>query len=83
MVNFDTPQLKVLKRVTDAYCSLDLNNLNPLFSKDYRYEALPEIPGISIQTKEDYVQMRREVYSLLSKLEVRIRHWRTAFKLAD
>jgi len=82
MVNLDTPQLKVLKRVTDAYCSLDLNNLKPLFSKDYRYEALPEIPGAPIQTKEGYIQMRREVFSLLNKLEVCIRHW-TAFKLTD
>jgi len=83
MVNFDTPQLKVVKRMADAYCSLDLNNLKPLFSKDYRYEAIPEIPDVSIQTGEGYIQMRREVFSLMNKLDVRIQHWRTAFRLAD
>ena len=83
MVNFDTPQLKVVKRMVDAYRSLDLNNLKPVLSKDYRFEAIPEIPDVSIQTQEGYIQMRREVFSLLRKLDVRIRHWRTASNPAD
>jgi len=85
MVDFDanTPQLKAVKRLADAYISLDLNNLEPLLSKDYRYEAIPAIPEIPIQTKESHIQAWKEVYSVVSKQEVRIRHWGTAFKLAD
>jgi len=85
MVDFDanTPQLKAAKSLIDAYVSLDLNNLEPLLSKDFRYEALPEVPGVPIQTKEDHLQMWKEVYSVVSNLEVRIRCWGTAFKLAD
>ena len=85
MVNFDanTPQLKAVKRLTDAYVSLDMNNLEPILSKDYQYEAIPAIPEVSIQTKESHIQMWKEVYSLVSKQEVRFRHRRTSFKLAD
>jgi hypothetical protein len=74
MVDFDTstPQLKAVKRLIDAYISLNLNDLEPLLSKDYRYEALPTIPGLPIQTKEDHLKMRREVYSLMKNLDVRI-----------
>jgi len=84
MVDFDanTPQLKALKKLVDAYVSLDLNNLESILSKDYRYEAIPAIPEVPIQTKESHIQMWKEVYSLVSKQKVRIRHWRTASNLA-
>ena len=85
MAYFDanTPQLKVLERLTDAYISLDMDNLEPILSKDFRYEAIPAIPEIPIQTKESHIQMWKEVYSLVRKQDVRIRHWRTASNLAD
>ena len=85
MVDFDanTPQLKAAKRLIDAYVSLDLNNLESILSKDYQYEAIPAIPEIPIQTKESHIQAWKDVYSLVSKQEVRIRHWGTASNLAD
>jgi len=85
MASFEanTPQLKAAKRLIDAYVSLDLNNLEPVLSKDYKYEALPEVPGVPIQTKEAHLQMWKEVYSVVSKLDVRIRQRGTAFTLAD
>ena len=85
MVDFDanTPQLKALEKLTDAYVSLDLNNLESILSKDYRYEAIPTLPDVPIQTKESHIRMWKEVYSLVSKQEVRIRHRRTASNLAD
>lgn len=83
MASFEanTPQLKAVKRLIDAYVSLNLNNLEPVLSKDYRYEALPEVPGVPIQTKEAHLEMWKEVYSVVSKLDVRIRQRGTAFTL--
>ena len=74
MVEFDTPQLKVVKRVADAYLSRDTNNIEPLISKNYEYEPLPESADLPKQTKEGHLQMWRGIFSSLNKLEVRIRH---------
>ena len=83
MVNFDTstPQLKAVKQFLDAWISLDLNNVRPLISKDYQYESFPESPDIAKQEKEEHMQKWGEVFSLLTKFDVRIRQQRTAFKL--
>jgi hypothetical protein len=83
MVDFNTPQLKAVKKLVDAYVSLDLNNAEPLTTKDFHYEPLPESTGYSKQSKEVHLQVWRELLSSVNKLEVRVRHRRTAFKLAD
>jgi hypothetical protein len=31
----DTPEVKLVKRLSDAYATLDINNVEPLLSKDY------------------------------------------------
>ena len=72
MVEFDTPQLKVVKRVADTYISRDVNSIKLLISKDYEYEPLPESADLPKLTKEGHLQMLRRVFSLLNKLEVRI-----------
>jgi len=38
MVDFDanTPQLRALEKLVDAYVSLDLNNLESILSKNYQ-----------------------------------------------
>lgn len=72
MVEFDTPQLKVVKRVADTYISRDVNSIKLLISKDYEYEPLPESTDLPKLTKEGHLQMLRRVFSLLNKLEVRI-----------
>ena len=81
-MDFDpkTPQLKAVKKIIDAYISLDLNNLVPLFSKDYQYEAFPKSTDLPAQTRENHLQVWGRVFSPVNKLDVRIRHWRTAFK---
>ena len=83
MVDFDTssPKLKAVKQLLDAYISLDLNNLKPLISKDYQYEPLPESLDIANQGKEDHIQKWGQIFSLLTKFDVRIRQQRIAFKL--
>jgi len=85
MVDFDTssPKSKAVKQLLDAYISLDLNNLKPLISKDYQYEPLPKSPDTDTanQGKEDHIQKWGEIFSLLTKFDVRILRRRTAFKL--
>ena len=76
-----TSQVKVVKQLLDAYASLDMNNVEPLLSKNYQYEPLPESTDVSKQTKESHLQMWRKVFSLVNKHEVCIRHQSTAFKL--
>jgi len=83
MVEFDTssPKSNAVKQLLDAYISLDLNNLKPLLSKDYRYEPLPESLNVANQGKEEHIQKWEGIFSLLTKFDVRIRQQRTAFKL--
>jgi len=85
MVDFDTstPQLKAVKQLFDAYISLDSNNVRPLLSEDYQYEPLPESPDIANKGKGDHIQEWREMLSLLTKFDVRIRQQRTAFRLTQ
>ena len=83
MVDFDTPQLNVVKRLLDAYNSLDMNNVEPLLSRNYEYEALPESADFPKQTKESHLQAWGRMFSSPNKFGVRIKHCRTIFKLAD
>ena len=84
MVGLDasTPQTKAIKRLGDAYCSLDLNNVEPLLStQNYQYEPVPECTDFPKQTKESHLQMWGVVFSSMKKCEVCISHQRTAFEL--
>ena len=56
MVDFNTPQSKVIKRLLDAYCSLDMNNAQPLLSKNYQYLPFPENTDLPKQTKEGHLK---------------------------
>ena len=71
MPSFDTPQLKLLKDFTDAYCTLDINNVEQHMSKDFKYQTFPKIPEIPDQNKEVHVQKWGPLMSLLTKEEVR------------
>ena len=84
MIDFDaSPQLKAVKTWFNAYSSLDVNKLEPLVSKNYQYEALPESLGLPKETKGGHVQRIGENFPMLNKIEVRIQHWRTALELAS
>ena len=81
MVNFDTPQLKAMKKLADAYTSLDMKNIEPLLSENYQYEAFPESTDFPKQTKEGHLQMCGRMFPSVNKHEVRIRHRRIVIKL--
>jgi hypothetical protein len=59
MADFDAsaPQVKLVKRLSGAYCSLDLNNLDPILSKNYQCEVLPERADFPKQTKESHIKI--------------------------
>jgi len=72
MAEFNTPQSKAVKNLLDAYATLDLNNVEPLLSKNYHYELLPESPDLPVQTKESHLQTWGGIFSSVKKFEVRI-----------
>ena len=85
MVNIDasTPQLKLVKEWFSAYASLDAEKLEPLLSKNYKQQTLPESIGLPEETKEEHIKRFREMPSAITKLEVRIQYRRAAFKPID
>jgi len=81
-IDASTPQLKVVKRFLDAYVSLDIKKVDPLMSKDYQYQSLPESIDLPEEAKGGHIQRVGEILALVNKLEVHIQCRRTAFKLA-
>lgn len=74
MVELDasTPQLKVVKNWIDAYCTLDMKNVEPFISKNFQYQGLPETPDLLIETGGSHIERYRGLLVAASKLEVRI-----------
>jgi hypothetical protein len=76
MSSFDvsTPQLKVAKQWIDAYASLDMKNVVAITSKNYRYQALPDIIGIPEEAKEQHTDRFKEILGAMTKAGVCIQH---------
>ena len=74
MANFDasTPQLKLVKNLVDAYASFDMNNVEPLISKNYQYQPFPEITGLSKDAKESHLQTWSGIFAAINKVKVSI-----------
>ena len=85
MVDLDasTPQLKAAKDWVDAYCTLDMKNVEPRISKNFQFHTFPETTDIPKEAKGRHIERYREMLSAVSKLEVRIPHRGTTFKLSD
>lgn len=81
MTNIDatTPQLKVVKRLFDAYCSLDMKNVLPLLAKDYTFQSFPKVPDLPDQTKGAHLEKYDAMYALITKVDVRIRAQENSF----
>ena len=73
MTNIDatTPQLKTVKRLFDAYCTLDMQNVLPLLAKDYTFQTFPKIPGLPDETKGAHLEKYGGILGMFTKLEVR------------
>jgi hypothetical protein len=74
MTNIDatTPQMTVVKRLFDAYCTRDLKNVLPLLAKNFTFQSFPKIPDLPEQTKGGHLEKYEEIFALVAKLEVRI-----------
>jgi len=65
-----TPQLKVVKKLMDAYLSLNMNDVAPLISKNYQYEALPRCTDFPKQATGSRAGRYKEIFAMVSKVKV-------------
>jgi len=72
MANFDTstPQSKVVKGMTDAIASRDLNSAEPIISRDFIMKMFPKLAGLPDLTKEEYLQKYGVIFALFAKIEI-------------
>ena len=75
--NATTPQSKLIKNVIEGYFSGDMNNLEPLVSKDYKFETFPKVNALPDEEKGGHLERYGALFSLMTKVEVCIH---TAFK---
>ena len=78
-----TPQLKVIENLVKAYLSLDLRGLEPLTSKDFKFQTFPKIADLPDETAEGHLEKYQPMLSLLTKAEVRIQHHLRAHRLTS
>jgi len=72
-VNATTPQLKAVKNYLDAYTSLDVNNVERVLSKNFKFQTFPETTDLPEQAKGAYIERFRRASTLMTKMDVRIR----------
>ena len=73
MTNFDaSPQLILVKKLLDAYLTLDIKNIEPFVSKNFQYHPFPETTDISTEEKEKHIEKYKEIFAAVSKIEVSI-----------
>ena len=78
-----TPQLKAARRWIDAYNTLDINEIDGLFPKNYKHLTLPKSMGLPEETKEEYLQRYGGFLSVFTKFEVRTKHPTAALELMN
>ena len=74
MVDIDatSPQLKLVKAWVEGYHSLDISNVRPHLSDNYKYQMLPKSAGEPDLTKESYLKRHGATFPALTKVEVRV-----------
>lgn len=85
MSKFDTstPQLKLAQQWSDAYTSLDIKNVESIISEDFQYLIFPDSTDSPQEPKEKHMERLGMMMTVLSKVEVRIDHRRTSFRLRN
>jgi ketosteroid isomerase-like protein len=71
-IDFNTPQLTVIKKLFDAYCVLDSKNVLPLLAKDFTARIFPKSPELPDEAREEHVEKWGRIQSHFTKVEVRI-----------
>lgn len=72
-INATTPQLKLVKDYIDAYLTLNIKNVEPFVSKNYKFQSFPKVPDLPDQAKGEHSERYGTVLSLMNKMEVRDR----------
>jgi hypothetical protein len=85
MANFDasTPQLKAVKHWIDALTVVDMSKVEPVVSRNFKFQTFPKDIDLPEQTKEEYLQWFGRIFVSMTKMDVSIQRRRNAFKLAD
>ena len=80
-INATTLQLKFIAEVFAAWRTLDMSNVEPLLSKNYVQKSFPRSADLPDLTKADLVAKHELFFSSFTKIEVRIKHRETTFRL--
>lgn len=79
-----TPQSAVVKKWLESYMSLDVKNLEPLLSKNFRGHRYPKSPDLPDETKETHLKAWETRLAVMEKVEVgNIQRQRNRPKIED
>ena len=81
--NANTPQLKAVKNMIDAWLTLDLVKVAPFLSKNYKYEAFHAGDNQALLAAENHAEVAQAVLRGVSKLDVSIQQRRTVLDPTD
>ena len=70
--NATTPQTKAVKDLFEAYLSLNIDNIKPFITKDFKFQTFPKIKGLPDEPKEGHFNRYGTLFSVVSRAEVRI-----------
>ena len=81
--NATTPQLRAVKKIFDAYLSLDLTNAESLISKDFKFQTFPKIANLPDEGKGGHLERYGPLFASMTKIEVRTLHRLRAHRLTS
>jgi len=64
-----TPQLRVIKKMQEAFSSLDIKNVEAIISKNFTYQTFPKATSLADETREGFVQKYGAILALVTKVE--------------
>ncbi|KAF9789569.1 hypothetical protein BJ322DRAFT_1018188 [Thelephora terrestris] len=71
MINIDatTPQLRATKTLLDGYFSRAVGNIEPLISKNFKYQSYPKVIDHPDETKMEHIQNWGPMFASFSSAE--------------
>ena len=64
-INATTPQLKLVKDWVDAYLSLEVANIQPYISGNYKFQTFPKTAELPDEVGEEHIDRYRPIFSSL------------------
>lgn len=74
MANIDatTPQLTVVKKWIDAHSALNLDHVELLMAKDFKFQTFPKSHKTPEERREHYIEKHKGMATAVTKAHVRI-----------